>query len=44
MCHCFGDVHDLTAEERQEILAEHSPEELRAEYSAEELDALGVSA
>ena len=44
MCHCFTSVEELTDEEKQDVLAEHSIDELRAEYSSEELDALGVSA
>lgn len=44
MCHCLTDLTEMSDEERDEVLAEHSAEELRAEYSAEELETLGVTA
>ncbi len=44
MCHCFGDLTEMSDEERAEVIEEHSTEELRAEYSTEELETLGVTA
>jgi hypothetical protein len=44
MCHCFGSVDDLSEQEREELVDEHSIEELRAEHSEEELKKLSVSA
>lgn len=44
MCHCFSDLIEMSEEQREEIVDEHSTEELRAEYSAEELETLGVTA
>lgn len=43
MCHHFKSVAELTAEERDEVLEEHSIEELRAEYTSEELKSLGIA-
>jgi hypothetical protein len=43
MCHCFESIEELSKEEREELVAEHSVEELRAEHSDEELRALGVA-
>jgi hypothetical protein len=43
MCHCFGAVEDLTDEEREELVAEHTVAELRAEHTEEELETLGVA-
>ena len=44
MCHCFTDLTEMSDEERDAVLEEHSTEELRAEYTAEELETLGVTA
>lgn len=44
MCHCYGPVDELSEEEREELVAEHSVEELRAEHTEDELEALGVTA
>lgn len=43
MCHHFESVDQLTEEEREELVDEHSLEELRAEHSVEELEKLGVA-
>ncbi|WP_265109746.1 hypothetical protein [Halosolutus halophilus] len=40
MCHCFEDVRDLSAEEREDVLESHDREEPEAELSAAELDAI----
>ncbi|MFC4541202.1 hypothetical protein ACFO5R_04585 [Halosolutus amylolyticus] len=40
MCHCFEDVRDLSAEEREDVLDSHTREELEAELSTAELDAI----
>ena len=44
MCHCFQSVDEMSAKEREEVLAEHTEAELREEYSAEELAELGIAA
>ncbi|MEM4780778.1 MAG: hypothetical protein QXG03_04345 [Halalkalicoccus sp.] len=44
MCHCFGSVEEMSADERTELREEHTVEELRAEYSSADLERLGVSA
>lgn len=44
MCHCFGDLTQMSDGEREELLKEHSTEELHAEYSTEELETLSVTA
>lgn len=43
MCHHFESVEELTEEEREELVEEHSVGELRAEHSAEELEKLGIA-
>jgi hypothetical protein len=43
MCHCFESIEELSDEEREELIAEHSVDELRAEHSEEALRALGVA-
>lgn len=43
MCHCFGDVTDLSEAQREELLEEHSVDELETELSGAELEALGVA-
>jgi len=43
MCHCFGDVSELSEAQREELLDEHSADELRTELSAGELETLGVA-
>ncbi|WP_255169139.1 hypothetical protein [Natrononativus amylolyticus] len=40
MCHCFDDVDELSASEREEILESHTREELEAELSDDELATL----
>ena len=44
MCHCFGDVTELSDAQRNELLEEHTIDELKTELSAAELEALGVAA
>ena len=43
MCHCFGDVTELSEAQREELLEEHSVDELKTELSGAELEALGVA-
>lgn len=43
MCHCFGSVDELSEQEREELVEEHSIEELQAEHSEEDLKKLEVS-
>lgn len=43
MCHYFDSVKELTEQEREELIEEHSLEELRAEHTEEELETLGVA-
>lgn len=44
MCHHYESISELSAEELDELLEEHSVEELRAEHSDEELQQLGITA
>lgn len=44
MCHCFGSPEELSDEQREELLAEHSEAELREAYDEDELLTLGVAA
>ncbi|GGM52006.1 hypothetical protein [Haloarcula argentinensis] len=44
MCHCFGSVDELSEQEREELVEEHSVEELRTEHTEDELKELGVTA
>ena len=43
MCHCFGDVTELSEAQRDELLEEHSVDELRTELSAAELETLSIA-
>lgn len=40
MCHCIGDVHELTDQEKTAILEDHDRAELEAELTDEELTVL----
>jgi len=43
MCHCFGELDELSESEQTALLEEHSTDELRAELSTTELEALGIA-
>ncbi|MCU4741075.1 hypothetical protein OB955_12735 [Halobacteria archaeon AArc-m2/3/4] len=44
MCHCFEDVTELSADEREEIVESHTRAELEAELDDDELSTLGLAA
>lgn len=43
MCHCFGELTEMDADEQAKLIEEHSATELREEYSQAELETLGVA-
>lgn len=43
MCHHFESVDELTEQEREELIEEHSLEELQAEHSDDDLETLGIA-
>lgn len=44
MCHHFQPVEELSEDEREALVAEHSEAELRAEHTEDELEELGIAA